>query len=139
MIRVVLDTNVLVSALISPLGNEALVLDAVRNDWIVPCLSREIVEEYADVLARPRFGFARKEIDGLLGLLKSKGLLFEPPPAPGTSSDPGDECFIACALQGNADLLVTGNKRHFPAESCAPAKVVSARELLELLRAQRSR
>jgi putative PIN family toxin of toxin-antitoxin system len=139
MIRVVLDTNVLVSALISPLGNEALVLDAVQNGWIVPCLTREIVEEYAEVLARPRFSFARKEIDGLLGLLELKGMLFEPLPAPGTSSDPGDECFIECALQGNADFIVTGNKRHFPAESCAPAKVVSARELLELLRAQRSR
>jgi len=133
MKRVVLDTNVLVSALISPFGNEAQVLDAVQRGRITPCLSRSILEEYAGVLARPKFGFAGKEVDGLIGLLKSTGLEFEPAPAAGSSPDPGDEDFIACALEAGAEFIVTGNKRHFPAESCGPARVVSARELMELL------
>jgi putative PIN family toxin of toxin-antitoxin system len=65
MRRAAIDTNVLVSALISPFGNEAQALDAVQKGRITPCLSRNILEEYAEVLARPKFGFARKEIDGL--------------------------------------------------------------------------
>lgn len=131
MIRTVLDTNVLVSAMLSPFGNEAQVLDAVRNGSIVPCLSRAILAEYGAVLSRPKFGFPQDEILGLIGLLQAKGLLFEPKPATGASPDPGDDDFIACALAADAEFIVTGNKRDFPADSCRPARVVSARELIE--------
>lgn len=134
MIRMVLDTNVLVSAVISPFGNEAQVLDAVQAGRIVPCLSRSILEEYTDVLGRPKFGFKPEKTDRIRRLLQLNGLLFEPSPVTGASPDPGDDEFIACALQANAKFIVTGNKRHFPEKSCGQAKVVSARELMELLR-----
>lgn len=138
MIRIVLDTNVLVSALISPFGNEAQALVAVHKGRITPCLSPNILAEYAEVLARPKFGFAPNEIDGLIGMLTSKGLMFEPAPAAGASPDSGDDDFIACALEARAELIVTGNKRHFPAEACGRAKVVSARELVELIKQPQS-
>lgn len=83
MTRAVLDTNVLVSALLSPFGNEAQVLDAVRRGRIAPCLSKEILAEYADVLAWPKFGFATDEILGLTGMLRESGLMFRPTPALG--------------------------------------------------------
>jgi len=60
VIRAVIDTNVLVSALISPSGNEALVLLAVRQALITPCFSQDIVREYTEVLARPKFSFAQQ-------------------------------------------------------------------------------
>jgi putative PIN family toxin of toxin-antitoxin system len=138
MMRVVLDTNVLVSALISPFGNEAQALDAVQKDRIIPCISPNILTEYTEVLARPKFGFAPDEIDGLIGLLKSKGLLFVPVSAAGTSPDPGDDDFIACALEAQAEFIVTGNKRHFPDERCGRAKVVSAREMVDKLNLDQS-
>jgi putative PIN family toxin of toxin-antitoxin system len=138
MTRAVLDTNVIVSALISPFGNEALVLLAVQKEQVTPCLCRAIIDEYAGVLTRPKFNFARHEIDSLIRLLQARGLLLEPLPAPGASPDPNDEPFIACALAAGAEFLVTGNKRHFPAQSCAPAKVVSARELIEFLNTPQS-
>jgi len=133
MTSAVFDTNVLVSALISPFGNEAQALAAIQQRRITPCISPQVLEEYAEVLARPKFGFASREIDGLIDLLQAKGILFEPMLVPGASPDPGDDVSIACALAGNAEFIVTGNKRHFPAESCGRAKVVSARELLERL------
>ena len=102
------------SALISPFGNEALVLLAVQKEQVTPCLCRAIIDEYAGVLTRPKFNFAQHEIDGLIGLLQARGLLLEPLPAPGASPDPYDEPFIACALAAGAEFLVTGNKRHFP-------------------------
>jgi putative PIN family toxin of toxin-antitoxin system len=129
----VLDTNVLVSALISPFGNEARTLDAVQHARVQPCFSPEMLEEYAEVLARPKFGFAPDEIDGLIGLLQSRGLLFRPLPATAASPDPADDDFIACALAAEANYIVTGNKRHFPPDACGQSKVVSARELLEHL------
>ena len=138
MIRAVLDTNVLVSAMISPFGNEALILSAVQHGKITPCLSQEIVQEYADVLARPRFRFAPDEIAGLIQMITTRGLMFQPPSSEGRSPDPGDESFIACAMQAEAQFLVTGNKRHFPQESCEPTKVVSARELIDSLNTPQS-
>jgi putative PIN family toxin of toxin-antitoxin system len=138
MMRVVLDTNVLVSALLSPFGNEAQALDAVRMGRIIPCLSAKILGEYAEVLARPKFGFSSDEIHGLAGLLQSVGIMFEPASAAGASTDPKDEEFIACALEADAEFIVTGNKRHFPPGSCGRTKVVSARELVELLHESQS-
>jgi putative PIN family toxin of toxin-antitoxin system len=137
MIRVVLDTNVVVSALISPFGNEALVIAAAQDGRIAPCISRETLAEYAEVLARPKFGFAENEIEGLIGLLQSRGIPLEPKPVTGASPDPSDDIFVACALAAEAEFLVTGNKRHFPDESYGRAKVVSARELLEAINTPR--
>lgn len=139
MIRTVVDTNVIVSSLISPLGNEAQILDAVQRGRITPCLCWSILEEYADVLARPKFQFSKGNIEGLLGLLRAKGIMFEPNPSPGVSPDPGDDDFIACAVAGDAEFIVTGNKRDFPAKSCGEMKVVSARELLDYLNTPQSR
>jgi putative PIN family toxin of toxin-antitoxin system len=139
MIRVVLDTNVLVSAMISPFGNESLVLRAVQLNKIVPCFSEKMIEEYRGVLARPKFSFAPDEIDGLIRLLQAKGLTFKPRAIKGASPDPKDDDFIACALAAEAAFLVTGNKRHFPVASCGETQVVSARELLDFVNMPRSR
>lgn len=73
MIRAVIDTNVLVSAMISSSGNEALVLLAVDLKLLSPCFSVEILQEYEDVLRRPKFGFELVEIERLLDLFRSQG------------------------------------------------------------------
>jgi putative PIN family toxin of toxin-antitoxin system len=133
VIRAVIDTNVLVSAMISSAGNEALVVLAINQRLVVPCFSREILKEYSDVLGRPRFAFPPDELDALLDLLRHRGELLSPAPVPHTSPDPDDDKFIACALAGKADFLVTGNKRHFPQDGLSRARVVNAAELLEFI------
>jgi uncharacterized protein len=133
MIPVVLDTNVLVSAMISANGNEALVLLAVHQSLIEPCFSLEILNEYSSVLIRPKFGFARAEVDALLALFRSRGRNLGSVPVARVSPDPGDDKFIACALLGKAHFLVTGNKKHFPMDKLGDVRVVSAGELLEFV------
>jgi uncharacterized protein len=133
MIRVVLDTNVLVSAMISANGNEALLVLAVQQGLIEPCFSQEILYEYSSVLIRPKFSFSRTEVDALLGLLRRRGRFLSPVPQERVSPDPGDDKFIACALMGNVQFLVTGNKKHFPAHQLGGIQVVSASELLEFI------
>lgn len=133
MIRAVIDTNVLVSAMISSAGNEALLVLAINQGLVVPCLSVEILKEYSDVLLRPRFGFPAAEVDALLDLLRRKGKLLEPARITPTSPDPDDDKFIACALAAKADFLVTGNKRHFPQSAPRRTRVVNAAELLDLI------
>jgi len=133
MILAVIDTNVIVSALISPFGNEALLLAAVQAGIVAPCLSQPIMEEYAGVLARPRFGFRPAQIAGLIALLRSHAHVVDPPALGRRSPDAGDDMFIACAIASGARYLVTGNKRHFPDSRYGSAQVVSAGELLPLL------
>lgn len=131
--RAVIDTNVIVSALIAPSGNEALVLLATRKGLITPCLSKEICDEYSGVLARPKFGFPPDEMAAILALLREHGEMVSPGRVTQGSPDPGDDKFIACAISAKADYLVTGNKRDFPEDLIAPTKLVSAGELLNVI------
>jgi putative PIN family toxin of toxin-antitoxin system len=132
VIRAVVDTNVFVSALISPTGNEALILLAVRQGLVKPSFSEEILEEYAEVLARPKFAFPPDEIETLIALLRSQGEeAHDPTPLTSGLPDPGDEKFLACAKAAGVDFIVTGNKRHFPPRACGAIRVVNAAELLD--------
>jgi uncharacterized protein len=133
MIRVVIDTNVLVSAMISLSGNEALLLLAVKQGFMTPCFSPAVLEEYSEVLARPKFGFSPGEIAALSDLLQRRGDLVRPSPLSGMSPDPKDDKFIACALAAQADFVVTGNKQDFPQDQLGGTRVVSAGELLNLI------
>jgi putative PIN family toxin of toxin-antitoxin system len=77
VIRAVVDTNVLVSGLLSPSGNEALIILAIHQGLLRPCLSEEIIDEYAGVLARPKFAFPPDEIEALIAMLRGNGELFQ--------------------------------------------------------------
>jgi putative PIN family toxin of toxin-antitoxin system len=131
VIRAVIDTNVVVSGFLSPAGNEALILLAIHQGLVRPCFSEEIMDEYAGVLARPKFTFAADEIAALLGMFRSQGELIVPKVSTTASVDPGDTKFLQCAETAQADYLVTGNKRHFPEASYGVTRVVSAGELLD--------
>jgi uncharacterized protein len=131
VIRAVIDTNVLVSGLLSPAGNEALILLAIHQGLVHPCFSEEILEEYAAVLARPKFSFPPDEIAAVLAMLRSQGELFQPDLSAAVSSDPADTKFLHCAQAAQADYIVTGNKRDFPDASYGVTRIVSAGELLD--------
>jgi uncharacterized protein len=133
VIHAVIDTNVLVSALISPSGNEALIVLAISQGLIKPYFSAEILREYSEVLPRPKFSFSPDEVRALIGLLNQKGECLISRVVPLFLPDPADLKFLACAQIGGVNLLVTGNKRHFPPESCGTVEVVSAGELLDRL------
>jgi putative PIN family toxin of toxin-antitoxin system len=130
MIRVVVDTNILVSSLLSPKGNEADLILAIQHGVIVPCIMETIVEEYTEVLARRKFKFKPERISSMLEVFREKGQMFEPTAIPYVSPDPTDTKFLQCAFGALADFLVTGNKRHFPASPYGSTHVVSAGELL---------
>lgn len=131
MIRAIIDTNVLVSGLLSHAGNEALVLLAVHQGHVHPCFSDAILDEYAAVLTRPRFGFSPEEIEALLLMFRLRGEFFQPGASPVQSPDPGDTKFLHCALAASADYLVTGNKRDFPDSPYGPTRIVNAAELID--------
>ena len=138
MIRVVVDTNVLVAALLSPSGNPAQIIEAIRSRQLSPAYSRAVLHEYEEVLARPKFGFDPVEIDGLIRLIHEHGVPIEPHHSLSKSiphsPDPDDDSLIHCAVEAQAEYIVTGNIRHFPLLAYGCVQVLQPRELLEELK-----
>lgn len=130
--KVVLDTNVIVSAHLQGLGLSAFILDLVLASKIESYVTAEILEEYETVLRRPRFGVDSKKITQSIRIIKSKAKRVQPTRALSLSPDPDDNKFLECAEAAAADYLVTGNRRHFPLKH-GKTKVVNARQLIEII------
>ena len=131
--KIVLDTNVLVSGILSPNGPPAAVLRALLTERVTLCFDERIVSEYRDVLTRTKFSFDRDLIEELIGFLEAAGSPTLAAPLAVTLPDPWDQMFIEVAVSSNADFLVTGNLKHFPETARAGVRVVSPREFLDAL------
>jgi putative PIN family toxin of toxin-antitoxin system len=126
---VVLDTNVLVSALLSPFGPPARVLDLILTGEIQLAYDDRLLVEYRQVLTRPRFDFDSRDLAGLLDYLAVEGRLVVPHPLDVSLPDPDDLPFLEVAAEAGA-VLVTGNRRHFPADACGGVTVLTPAEFL---------
>ena len=114
MIRVVLDTNVLVSAAIKPGGPESSLMILVAAGKVTLCLSEPILAGYREVLLRPKFGLDRDYVENLMRSVASAGVTMQPERALSACPDEADNRFLECAEAARATYLVTGNRRHFP-------------------------
>ena len=131
MLYAVIDTNVLVSALLNINSNPGKVLLSVFNSETRPLLNAEIIAEYRDVLAREKFHFPAETVDIVMNRLAAVSMNINA--AEGEFSeitDPKDRCFFAVTMTGRLSedaLLVTGNIRHFPAKPfvVTPAQFVA--------------
>lgn len=130
MIRVVLDTNVIVSALLQPLGPPAQVFILVLGGVFQLCLTGNVYAEYEEVLSRPKFHLDEKTISAALRDIREKALWVRSTEPVHACSDPADNMFLECAAAADAQYLVTGNMKHFP-PAWADTRVVTARWLLD--------
>jgi putative PIN family toxin of toxin-antitoxin system len=128
---VVLDTNVLVSALLSPFGPPGQILDLVLAGDVCLAYDDRILAEYRQVLARPRFCFEPQAIADLLDYLVATGEPVSARPLTASLPDPYDLPFleVAAALLSSGGafsgtVLVTGNLRHFPVDRCGSVQVL---------------
>ena len=129
----VVDTNVLVSALLSGKDDAATVqvLVKVLGGEIIPVYSNAITKEYREVLTRKKFGFSGELIEYLLSAIEKFGILVDPEPSGVILPDMKDLPFYEVVMEKQDDraYLVTGNIKHFPKEPF----IVTPRELIELL------
>lgn len=131
--HVVIDTNVLVSALLSSKEDSATVQIVVKMlaGEITPLYSEDIINEYREVLKRPKFGFAIETIDYFLSAIEKYGILVEPVESDCVLPDINDVPFYEVILvkgEGGA-YLVTGNIKHFPEKPF----VVTPRQMLQII------
>lgn len=129
----VIDTNVLVSALLSNQPNAATVrlMGRLIGGEIIPVYSSEIMREYRDVLGRKKFSFEPEMVRYLLMAIERYGVLLEPVATGIVLPDMKDLPFYEVVMEKRSDAayLVTGNLKHFPAEPF----IVTARQMLEIL------
>jgi len=131
MIRVVIDTNVVVSALLLA-GSlpEAVINLAFPGDvrWIA---SEPILSEYALILRRPRLAIDPARAADAMRRIRACVSLIVPTISVNAASDPDDNMFLECAEAGGADYIVTGNIRHFPA-IWRKTRTVTPREFIDV-------
>lgn len=130
--RIVLDTNVLISGIITPFGNSARILDMILLGELQTLYDDRILTEYREVLLRPKFGFDKNVIDEFLTLIESEGLKVTAIPLNEELIDKDDIPFVETAITGLADVLITGNKRHFKGKSIKKLKIMTPDEFLKI-------
>jgi putative PIN family toxin of toxin-antitoxin system len=130
--RVVIDTNVLVSALL--FGGDLGELSTLwKGRRIRPLSTKEIMEEYLRVLAYPRFRLTEEEIDYLFSqeILPWFEVITVQPGQPFVLDDPSDDKFIWCAVEGNAEAIVTSDQHLLRLSSC-PVPIFSPSEFIRV-------
>lgn len=132
--RIVLDTNVLVSGLLSPFGPSARILDLVLAGDLTPVFDDRILAEYGQVLARERFGFVPDDVVSLLHYIEVEGEHITAHPTSAMLPDPDDLPFLEVALTARVEALITGNLRHYPTELCQGITILSPASFLDYWR-----
>lgn len=131
MIYAVIDTNVIVSALLSrnPDAATVKVFKAVSDRVICPLFNNEIIEEYLDVLCRDKFKIPTQQIKSVINRIQEFGIIADRVHSSENFPDLDDIVFYEVALSKEDAFLVTGNTRHFPKSPI----VVTPAEMVQIL------
>jgi putative PIN family toxin of toxin-antitoxin system len=130
-LRLVIDTNVVVSAALKPDGLQRTTLLLAITKPARFYVSRPILEEYADVLSRPELAIRKGARQQLLQLIRNNSHIVTPSRRLEVASDPDDNAFLECADAARADYLITGNQKHFP-RFWKKTKIITTREFISL-------
>ena len=120
----VLDTNVIVSGVLNPHGYPGRLVDAIIAGTLRLTLDDRILTEYREVLARPKFGISRAQLEAILSLFLRQDLV-TPQPLTIDLPDPDDLPFLEPAQLATDKTLVTGNAKHFPKAKRRGATILS--------------
>lgn len=128
----VIDTNVLISAMLKWNSVPGNVLEFTFSGTIVPVLNEHIVREYREVLSRPKFKFPKDIIDTIVSEIERLGIYIDAPELEIELPDPKDRVFYEVVMEErNTEdaYLVTGNLKHFPEEPF----VVTPRQMIDII------
>jgi putative PIN family toxin of toxin-antitoxin system len=133
MIRVVIDTNAVVSANLKDDGLPAAILDFAANKRILMCISEAVFAEYQEVLHRPHLKLTRQRIGRSLAVIRKTSALVQPTrTVTEIKDDEADNRLLECAEAARAEYLVTGNIKHFP-KTFGTTTIVTPKQFVDLL------
>ena len=132
--RVVLDTNVLVSALLFK-GALSRVVELWRKGEMIPIISKETFEELTTVLQYPKFSLSKDEIKSVIEheILPYFEIIEVVKTVKDVCRDPGDDKFISCALSASADCIVSGDKDLCDLRQYKTVKIMNTSDFLKKL------
>jgi putative PIN family toxin of toxin-antitoxin system len=139
VIRAVFDTNLFVSSVLVKAGLPAQALDAWRAHQFTLLTSPPILAEIAATLRTERlsrkYGITEEDITGLLDLLTAAAVIVpgQADVAGGVPDDPDDEIILACAIEGQATLIVSGDRHLLALEAFRGIPILTVRQFLEAL------
>jgi len=122
--RVVVDTNVIVSGVLNPHGPPGRIVNALLTETITVLHDDRILSEYREVLLRPTFAFPRSDVEILVDFVESAGEYVSAKPLSLLLPDPNDLPFLEVATSGAADALITENIKHFKPRRGQPSVLV---------------
>jgi putative PIN family toxin of toxin-antitoxin system len=131
-LRLVIDTNIVVSATLKPDGLQRTVLLLAITKPSRLYVSEAVIAEYREVLARPELSIRKGLREQVLQLIRSHSQTVTPSRSLQITPDPDDNIFLECADAARADYLVTGNQRHFP-RFWKKTKVITSRDFLGIV------
>jgi putative PIN family toxin of toxin-antitoxin system len=131
-LRLVIDTNVIISAALRPDGLQRTVFLLAIAKPARLYVSEPILAEYRQVLSRPELAIRRGLQRQLLDLIRNHAHTVAPVRPLHVTSDPDDNIFVECADAARADYLVTGNPRHFPV-FWKSTKIITSRQLVDVV------
>jgi len=131
-LRLVLDTNIIVSAALKPAGLPRTVLLLALKKPARLYLSAAVFAEYRVVLSRAELQIRKGLRRQLLQLLENRAHFVAPSGPLQITSDPADNIFLECADAARADYLITGSQRHFP-KFWKKTKIINAREFIGIV------
>lgn len=137
--RIVLDTNVLVSGLLNSYGACGGILGLLLEGRVTVCADARILMEYGDVLRRPELSIDPVRATAVLDFIAGVAEMHVGTALRNPMPDPDDAAFLEVALAAGVDALVTGNLRHFPARSRAGVSVLSPADFLKTMASRTSR
>jgi putative toxin-antitoxin system toxin component, PIN family len=128
--RVVIDTNVLVSGLLSPYGASAKIVRMMIAGSLDLLYDARIISEYREVLLRPKFSFEKSNINTLIEFIEHYGVSIAATPLTIHLPDEDDAPFLEVAVSGEAECLITGNISHYPIKSKHKMRVLAPRQFI---------
>lgn len=132
--KVVLDTNVIVSGLLSPFGPPGEIVRMTASGILKLCYDARILSEYQNVLVRKKFPFKQVHVEDLLEQIKACGYITTSKLLAKRLLHLNDEPFLEVALGGDVQYLITGNLKHYPIRKQKNMLVVSPAEFLDICR-----
>lgn len=106
-------------------------MDAISRGELIPLYNQEILDEYREVLHRPKFSFSEEKILRILQMIRQFGIRVNPTPTGAILSDMDDLVFYEIVMEKRDDdaYLITGNTRHFPKRSF----IVTPTQMMDIL------
>lgn len=140
--KVVLDTNVLVSGLIVSQGPSAKILDATQKGELETITSNSLLQELSEVIARPhivrKYPRVTEHAESVIDYLRTHSTIVEGKPSQQIiKDDPDDDFVIACALDGKADYIVSGDPHLLALAQYGKIKILSPRQFVETVMAEK--